>query len=306
MIPGMRLMLAAVFSLLFGLWQASPPDVVERGTLRLHYVQKPIGYERYEIARIGDSLQLTSDFDFTDRGGRVQLASTLRTAADFTPIHFTAKGKSYRFVNVDSEVTVDGTDALVRADGADLRVTLPPQFYTVDGYAPFAAQMLMLRYWKQHGQPRVLQTVPGLPQNDVTIEARGGEVDPGRLGGALMLERYVVDGVVWGRETIWLDEHGALAAAITRAGGLSFEAVREDLEPALVAFVERATRDRIARSRGLTEHTPLLRSGTYALTGATIIDGTGRPPIADGVVVVRDGADCRGRARARRCRCRPT
>ncbi len=104
-----------------------------------------------------------------------------------------------------------------------------------------------------------------------------------------MLDRYVVDGVVWGRETIWLDERGALAAAITRAGGLSFEAVREDLEPALVAFVERATRDRVADLEGLTDHTPLLRSGTYALTGATIIDGTGRPPIVDGVVVVKDG-----------------
>ena len=25
------------------------PQPVERGTLRLHYVQKPIGYERYQI-----------------------------------------------------------------------------------------------------------------------------------------------------------------------------------------------------------------------------------------------------------------
>jgi imidazolonepropionase-like amidohydrolase len=288
MIPGMWLMLAALFAAISGFVHSAMPDIVERGTLRLHYVQKPIGYERYEVARHGDALELTSDFDFTDRGGRVQLASTLRTASDFTPIHFTAKGKSYRFVNVDSEVTVDGSDAVVRADGTEVRVTLPPQFYTVDGYAPFAAQMLMLRYWKQHGQPHLLQTVPGLPQNDVTIEARGRESI--RVGGnALMLDRYVIDGVVWGRETIWLDEHGAIAAAITRAGGLSFEAVREDLEPALVSFVERATRDRLADLQNLTEHTPLLRSGTYALSGATIIDGTGRPPIPDGVVIIRDG-----------------
>src|SRR3954465_2214478 len=54
------------------------PDVLERGTLRLHYVQKPIGYERYEIARQGDTLTLTSDFAFTDRGGRVQPAATPR------------------------------------------------------------------------------------------------------------------------------------------------------------------------------------------------------------------------------------
>src|SRR6185369_14886711 len=44
------------------------PGPIERGTLRLHYVQKPIGYERYEVARDGDLLTMTSDFDFTDRG----------------------------------------------------------------------------------------------------------------------------------------------------------------------------------------------------------------------------------------------
>src|SRR5205823_3184879 len=111
-----------------------------------------------------------------------------------------------------------------------------------------------------------------------------------RVGGTpVRLERYVVDGVVWGRETIWLDERGAIAAAITRAGGLGFEAVREDLEPALVAFVQRATRDRIGDLEALTKRMPLLKSGTYAVAGATIVDGTGRAPIADGVVVVRDG-----------------
>src|ERR1019366_7539377 len=178
-----------------------------------------------------------------------------------------------RFVNVDSEVTVEAGGARVRADGAEARVALPPQFYTVDGYAPFAAQMLMLRYWTQHGRPSVLPTVPGLPVNDVFIESRGRE--PFGTGAtAITLDRYAIDGVVWGKETVWLDERGSLAAAITRAGGLSFEAVREDLEPALVAFVERATRDRIADLETITQHTTLLKSGTYAMTGATVIDGT--------------------------------
>ena len=166
-------------------------DPVERGTLRLHYVQKPIGYERYEVTRDGDALALTSDFDFTDRGGRVQLAATLRTTADFTPLSFTAKGKSYRFVNVDSDVRIDGSDAMVRADGAESRVTLTATFYTVDGYAPFAAQMLLLRYWKQHGQPRVLRTVPGLPANDVFIEARGREAI--RVGSTVVRSSRYVD-----------------------------------------------------------------------------------------------------------------
>ncbi len=264
------------------------PQPVERGTLRLHYVQKAIGYERYQIVPDGDALTLTSDFDFTDRGGRVQLAATLRTRPDFTPLSFKASGKSYRFVNVDSEVRIEGGDAIVRADGAESRVAVPAPFYTVDGYAPFAAQMMLLRYWKRHGQPRVMHTVPGLPANDVWIEARGREVI--RIGSTeVRLERYAIDGVVWGRETAWLDEHDVLAAAITRAGGLSFEAVREDLEPALVEFVQSATRDRITDLEAMTRRVAPLHSGSYALVGATIVDGTGRPPIANGVIVVRDG-----------------
>src|SRR3954468_2744814 len=115
-------------------------DPTERRVLRLHYVAKPIGYERYTIAQAEHALTLSSDFAFTDRGGEVHLTATLRAKPDYTPIAFTATGKSYRFVNVDSDVRIEGSDALVRADGHDTRVTLPPQFFTVDGYAPFAAQ----------------------------------------------------------------------------------------------------------------------------------------------------------------------
>ena len=45
------LSLAALGSLL-ALGQPAPASI-ERGTLRLHYVQKPIGYERYEVAPDG-------------------------------------------------------------------------------------------------------------------------------------------------------------------------------------------------------------------------------------------------------------
>ena len=266
--------LAAVLSIA----QASPS--AERGSLRLHYIQKPIGIERYEIARDGGALVLSADFDFTDRGGRVQLAATLRTRPDFTPISFRSKGKSYRFVNVDADVQA-----------------VPQGLFTIDGYAPFAAQMLLVRYWLRHGRPGVLKTVPGQPPHDVVVEARGRE--PLRVGGrTVQLDRYAIDGVVWGREALWLDEAGSLAAAVTRAGGLSFEAVREDLEPALVEFVERATRDRIADLVAITRRTPPVQSGAYALVGGTIVDGAGSPPIADAVIVVRDGriADVGSRA----------
>ncbi|MFN7979231.1 MAG: amidohydrolase family protein [Vicinamibacterales bacterium] len=258
--------------------------MVERGALRLHYVQKAIGYERYTVSRDRDGLALAADFDFTDRGGRVQLTASLRTAADYAPRSLTAKGKTYRFVNVDSQVVVEGATATVRADGREQQVPVTPAFYTVDGYAPFSAQMLMLRYWKAHGRPRVMQTAPGRPVNDVIIELRGRDTIRG-----VALDRYVVDGVVWGRETIWLDQAGVIAAAITRAGGLSFEAIREDLEPALVEFVERGTQDRIADLEAITTSVKPTHQGDYALVGATVIDATNRPPMKDAAIVIRNG-----------------
>ena len=248
-----------------------PPAPLEHGTLRLHYIQKPIGVERWDIARDGDALALSADFDFTDRGGRVQLAATLRARPDFTPLSFRSKGKSYRFVNVDSDIP-----------------HVPDGHFTIDGYAPFSAQMLLVRYWLRHGRPPVLKTVPGQPAHEVIVETRGRESV--RIGDRMLrLDSYSIDGVAWGRETLWLDETGALAAAITRAGGLSFEAVRDDLEPALLEFVRRATRDRIADLETITRRVAPVHAGTYALVGATVVDATGRPPIADGVVLVRDG-----------------
>jgi imidazolonepropionase-like amidohydrolase len=270
---------------------AQSPSTIERGVLRLHYVQKPIGIERYTLDRDGEFLQLTSDFDFTDRGGRVRLAATLRTHSDLTPVHFRATGKTYRFVNVDSDISVDGAHATVRADGHDTAVAPPKTFYTVDGYAPFSAQMLMLRYWQTHGKPAVLATAPGLSGgqlNEVIIEARGR--DTIKVGAkSFALNRFSVDGVVWGRETLWLDDDGSIAAGITRAGGLSFEAVRDDLEPALLDFVKSGTRDRLGDLEGIARKVLPVHSGAFAFSGGTIVDGTGRAPIPDATLVVRDG-----------------
>lgn len=149
---------------------------------------------------------------------------------------FKAKGKTCRYVNVDSQVTIDGATAPLRADGRELKAAVTPAFYTVDGYAPVSAQMMLPRHWKAHGRPPVMHTVPSRPVNDVTIELRGRDTIR-----RIALDRYTADGVVWGRDTTWLDQAKAIAPAITRAGGLGFEAVRDGFERAPVEFVDRAT-----------------------------------------------------------------
>ena len=123
-----------------------------------------------------------------------------------------------------------------------------------------------------------------------------------RVGGQVLnLERYAIDGVVWGKETLWLDAQGAIAAAITRAGGLGFEAVREDLERRNQG-VRRAMRSAIASAIWKRSPRPSnpCGAGSYALLGATIVDGTNRPPIADGAVLVENGRIADGRPARRR------
>jgi imidazolonepropionase-like amidohydrolase len=70
---------------------------------------------------------------------------------------------------------------------------------------------------------------------------------------------------------------------------LSFEGVREDLDGSLTTFVESATGDGIADLGVIARDLPPLHSGEFALEGATVVDGTGRAPIPDAVVLVGDG-----------------
>jgi hypothetical protein len=92
-------------------WQrglAGAAASVEQGTLRLHYVQKPIGTERVRDRQsAGDGgLQLTPTSTSPTAAGRVQLAATLRTAADLTRFISARRERSYRFVNVDSAIDI--------------------------------------------------------------------------------------------------------------------------------------------------------------------------------------------------------
>ncbi len=246
-------------------------------------------------SRDGDALTLTSDFDFTDRGGRVQLAATLRTKADFTPLSFKASGKSYRFVNVDSEVRIEGGDAIVKADGAESRVA--------------AARAVLHR--------RRLRAVRGADDAAALLEAarpaardahRAGTArqrrlhrgarprgDPDRIdrGAARALRDRrrrlgTRDGVARRARRARRGDHARRRTEL-RGGARGSRAGAGRVRPAR----RRAIASPISRrSRGACQP---LKSGTYAMVGATIVDGTGRPPIAERRDRGARRADRRGR-----------
>src|SRR5512146_2161861 len=63
-------------------------EVVESGKWKLYKFEQAIGAESYEIRRESDSLVMTDNFEFTDRGSTVPLQTTFRAAPDLTPRAF--------------------------------------------------------------------------------------------------------------------------------------------------------------------------------------------------------------------------
>jgi imidazolonepropionase-like amidohydrolase len=261
----------------------------EATILQVSLIERPIGTERSELQSTGQAHVLTSALDLTERGGRLQLDASLHLSSDLTPTRFTAKGRTYRFVPVDIDIEIADGRATGRHAGAPVDVTLPGTFFTALGYAPLAGRALLIRYWERHGRPVPLAVVPGVASvRDVRIEARG--VDTIRVGARdVRLRRFTVDGVVWGRETVWLDDRDRLAAIVTRIHILPLEAVRDDLVAGRSALLAIAARDAATDLARFAEAQRPVADGSFALARATIVDGTGAPPIEDGTIVVRAG-----------------
>jgi len=267
---------AAVASLfLVGVAAAQQPAAapVESGTYRLYKFEQSIGEETYTIAREGDSLVLTDKFLFTDRGSRVPLETVFRAAADLTPRSFESNGKSSRLSTVNVDVRVP-------------QATTPKRFFVINGYSPVAQQMLMLRYWLRHGSPVPL---PILPQGNLEIRKRGVE----RVsvnGGTAALTRYSISGLIWGREVVWLDAKQRLVALVGNDAEFDhFEATAAGYESLLPNFVSKAAQDGMAALAEISQTLRVTQKGPLAIVGATLIDGTGRTPVPDSLVVVNNG-----------------
>jgi imidazolonepropionase-like amidohydrolase len=260
--------------------------VVEQGKFRLHKFEQPIGEETYEIIRDGNSLTAKVDFKFTDRGTDVPLSATFRGAQDLTPESFAIKGKTSRDSDIDEAVDVQLGEVRVRSRDKWSATAPPSHFFTIAGYSPATMQMLMVRYWTAHGSPAEL---PTFPLGEVKIEPRGQDTITVN-GKNETLSRYTIEGLIWGRETLWFDNQQNLVAEVSLDAELDhFEAIREGDESALQTFVGRAGADNMAALADLARGISVSRAETLALVGGMLIDGTDNPAIPDAVVLVKKG-----------------
>jgi imidazolonepropionase-like amidohydrolase len=269
-----------------GLIGFAADDPVESGQFTLFKFEQAIGEEHYEVRPDGDLFALTSNFSFTDRGTPVRLSTSAKFDRMLAPARFVIKGDTARITGIDEEVTIAGGNATVR-DGTETRqAPVPAGVFTLAGYAPPSMQMELMRYWASHGRPA---SVPLLPHGSVRIEPRGR--DQIAVGDrTIALDRFSLSGVVWGRETVWCDASGRLAALVGQDAEFDhFEAVRPELEAAVPQLVARAASDGMAAMADTAAAISPAPSRVIAVTGGTILDMTARRPIVNGTVVIVDG-----------------
>ncbi len=270
----------------WGLLARAADDQAESGQFTLFKFEQAIGEERYDIRLEGDGLSLTSKFSFTDRGTPVELSTSAQFDRALSPVHFTIKGETARITGIDAEVTVANGTATIREGRATRTERVRDAAFSLAGYAPTSMQMELMRYWASHGRPA---SVPLLPQGAARIEPRGRDQLTVN-GRGVALDRFSVGGVAWGRETIWLDDTGRLAALVgVDAEFDHFEAVRPELEAAVPQLVAKAASDGMAAMAETAAAISPAPSRVLAVTGGTIVDMTGRRPIEGGTVVVVDG-----------------
>jgi imidazolonepropionase-like amidohydrolase len=259
---------------------------VEQGKFILHKFEQPIGEETYEVTKDGESLGVKMDFKFTDRGTAVPLTASFRGAADLTPESFEIKGRNSRSTTIDDAVEIQAGKVRVRDRDKWTESSRPAQFFTIAGYAPATMQMLMVRYWATHGSPTQLATLPG---GQVKIEPRGQ--DSVKIDGKdQTFDRFTIEGLIWGRETLWFDASRNLVAEVsTDAEFDHFEAIRDGYESGLGTFVGRAGSDEMAALADISKGISGSHAEKIALVGGTLIDGTGHEPIPDSVVVIEKG-----------------
>ena len=254
------------------------------GTFVLHKFAKAIGSETYSIETKGDTYTLTSHFLFTDRGSKVPLQATFEArTADMVPVSYAAKGKASRLSEMDDSVAVSGNELSITRTGKKETLTASAPWFITDGYSPVAMQEQLMRWWLTHGKPGEFRVYPSKAK--VHIEPAGTLNIAG-----LAAHGYTVGGLIWGQESLWMDDAQNLVALVsTDAEFDHFEAVRQPYQANLGTFIAAAVQADLGALAKLTATARMAPARRLAITGATLEDSTEAPPVKDSVILIENG-----------------
>jgi imidazolonepropionase-like amidohydrolase len=275
----LAVILASGFSTFAGVEQTATS-----GTFVLHKFAKAIGSETYSIEAKDASYTLTSHFVFTDRGKEVPLDTTfVAEAGSMKPVSYSAKGKASRISDMDDEVTVSGQNVSITRSGKSEKQTASEPWFITDGYSPAAMQEQMMRWWLSHDRPESFTVYP----SKARVRIAAGE----NLSIAgIPAHGYTVSGLIWGQESLWLDDSQNLMALVSADAEFDhFEAVREPYEANLQVFIAAAVKADLSALAKLTATSRMAPARKLAILGATLEDSTGAGPVKDSVILIERG-----------------
>lgn len=253
----------------------------ETGTFTIHMILHAIGQEQYALSKTADGLMLHSTFEYSDRGNKRTTTISMKMSEDYTPRSLEVAGRP-------ESVKIEGGQAAVEEGFKTLTVGTPQRYFAIFGPSPFAVQMVMMRYWASHGKPKTLAVVRAGAADPLEIEPRGHDEIAINYQ-TVHLTRYTVANLMFGREILWMDADGNLAAAMTFAGGLPLEAVRSEYESALAVLYRSGVAQELQDLREISKIAPPEKMDRFAIVGATLIDATGTAPVKDSVAIVGNG-----------------
>ncbi|HEX8320392.1 amidohydrolase family protein [Longimicrobium sp.] len=262
-------------------------QTVEQGEFVLLKYQQPVGTEAYNVRRdSAGGWVTTARAALSFLGLDAPLDAVMHMDGEGAPVFYRAAGRTSTLTSTEVEVAVSGGQATVRRGGSSEQVAVPPRAFIASPYAPATVAQAAFRHWVAQSRPA---EIPLLPEGRLRFQARG--VDTVSVTGRTwILDRFSAEGLAWGRQSLWFDREGKLVALVHADAELDrFEVVRKGFESALPRFVASAVRDGVADLQQTARSIRPVREGSYALTGGTLVDGTGSPPVRDAVVIVRDG-----------------
>lgn len=282
-----RAVLSSIFTLLTTNALAAQQPAAS-GTFTLHKFAKAIGEEKYSIQSTADTDTLTSHFLFTDRSSPVPLETTfVLHTPNGMPVSYTAKGRASRLAEMDDTLTLTGNSLSITRNGKTQIVSPHGPWFITDGYSPVAMQEQLMRWWINHSKPAQFNVYPS--GATVHIEP-AGPLSVHNDSSTISAHGYTVAGLIWGQESLWLDDDQNLVALVsTDAEFDHFEAVRAPYESSLGTFIAAGVNSNLAALAQLSAASRMPTAKRLAIVGATLEDSTGAPSIPDSVILIDDG-----------------
>ena len=265
--------------------QANKTINTDSGTFLLHKFEQNIGKEKYTISRNDTSIIYNIDFKFVDRGSPVPLKAVLKLNSSNEPLSLYIKGNTSRFSTINDSIVIHQKTAQIKVDDSVYTQSLKDINFPIAGYSPGTVQMILLQYWKKHHQP---QNIHILPSGDVQIKKDGNDTLLFN-NTSVILERYVISGLIWGNELQWTDANGRLYCLITNdAEGDKLEMMLEPYESLLPELIKKAAMYGMHLfTSGANAVQP--QHKIIAVTGGTLLDVVNNTTIPNSVILIKNG-----------------